>query len=176
MTGYVIGTGDRRTSYTLGELPSIIARPDSLSVFGSLRTGPDISPWEIETDCILFADLDATMIDETVLCLTATSTITYDGLLAFFTAALFCPCYDGDAESYDTQLRWFTDEAEDEVIGYLSGIDDVHLNQVQRIIARELWWIRRKGSNISIQIKGKDVQVEGLETAFTRSTEVPSSA
>lgn len=116
------------------------------------------------------------MIDETVLCLTATSTITHDELLTFFTAALFCPSDDGDAESYDTQLRWFTDEAKDEVIGYLSGIDDVRLNQVQRIIARELWWIRREGSSISIQIKGTDVQIEGLETAFARSTEVPSSA
>ena len=78
------------------------------------------------------------MIDETVLCLTATSTITRDQLLTFFTAALFCSCCDGDAASYDTQLQWFTDEAEDEVIGYLSSIDDIRLNQVQRIIAREL--------------------------------------
>ncbi len=176
MTGYVIGTGTGRKAYSLDELPGIIERPENLFVFGSLRTGSDISRWEIETDFILFAGSDATMIDESVLCLTATSTITHDELLTFFTDALFYPCYDGDAESYDTQLRWFTDEAEDEVIGYLSGIDDVRLNQVQRIIARELWWIRREESNISIQIKGKDVQVEGLETAFTRSTEVPSSA
>lgn len=176
ITGYVIGTGDRRTTCTLGELPGIIARPDSLSIFGFLRTGADISPWETETDCILFADLDATMIDETVLCLTETSTITHDELLTFFTAALFCPCCDSDAASYDTQLQWFTDEAEDEVIGYLSGIDDMRLNQVQRTIVRELWWILRESSNISIQIKGKDVQIDGLETAFARSTEVPASA
>ncbi|WP_299749618.1 hypothetical protein [uncultured Tateyamaria sp.] len=176
MTGYVIGTGTGRKAYSVDELPGIIERPENLSVFGSLRTGSDISPWEIETDFILFADPDATMIDQSVLCLTATSTITHDELLTFFTDALFCPYYDGDAESYDTQLRWFTDEAEDEVIGYLSGIDDVRRNQVERIIVRELWWILRESSNISIQIKGKDVQIEGLETAFARSTEVPASA
>lgn len=176
MTGYVIQTSKGRQAYALDELPGIIERPDNLSVFGSLRTGSDMSPWEIGTDFVLFAGPDATMIDESVLCLTAASTITHDELLTFFTEALFCPCYDGDAESYDTQLRWFTDEAEDEVIGYLSGIDDVCLNQVKRVIARELWWIRREDADISIRIKGREVQIDGLDTAFERSTEVPASA
>ena len=176
MTGYVIETSKGRQAYVLDELPGILERPGNLSVFGSLRTGSDMSSWEIETDFILFAGPYATMIDESVLCLTAASTITHDELLTFFTEALFCPCYDGDAESYDTQLRWFTDEAEDEVIGYLSGIDDVRLNQVQRIIERELWWIRREGSEISIRIKGREVQIDGLDTAFERPTEVTASA
>ena len=149
----------------IGDLPAISNRPDQLYLEGNLSGPADIQPWHFDTDRLILAPPCA-HIDEAEICVTRTSDATDDELVDHLTRALFCPSDDCDAGSYDDQLRWFTDEAEDAVIAYLKTVDDVRRHQTIRAVRRELWWLLKDQSDITIHISGHKVEVFGLATAF----------
>jgi len=169
ITGYVRELNGVRHQTPTGVLPEIIERPTRLFVVGELVTSGSITPWQVETDVILFAYADTSEVDESILCLTKEATADVNDLVDWMTRALFSPCHDLDAGSYDDQLKWFTDEAEDAAIAYLETLDAVQLNQVERILRRELYWILRPQSQITIAINGSDIEIHGLESAFQRN-------
>lgn len=166
ITGYVCQIGPRRLQSEAGVIPDILERPDRLFVTGRvMQDGAEID-WQVETDLILFADAHASSVDETILCLTGAATVTAPDLVDLMIRAIFCPSQDFDAGSYDSQLQWFTDEAEDTAIAYLEDADAVHRNQVERVIRRELYWILRPTAQITVEIVGSQIEIHGLETAF----------
>jgi hypothetical protein len=167
ITGYVRVCEGRRYVTEIGATPDILERPAQLFIIGLVQSDKDTIPWQLETDLILFAQ-EGDWVDDTILCLTATCTITVPDLVDFMTRALFCPSDDNEAGSYDSQLQWFTDQAEDEAIAYLQTLDDVHRNQVERVLRRELYWIIKPSSAITIGINGTDVSINGLASAFKK--------
>ena len=168
VSGFAWLVDGRRKCCAVDVVPSIIERPERLFVMGHFCSQDTVSSWEAETDLLLFAPPDA-HIDETLLCVVKDAELTVDELVGYLTDALFCPSDDVEAGSYDSQLQWFTDEAEDTAIAYLQSPSDVHRNQVERVVKRELYWILRPSSEITIEIMGRDVEVHGLETAFGQS-------
>jgi hypothetical protein len=165
VTGYRWGDGETSSECDIEDVPVIKDRPDRLWIIGTCHQGESATPWSLSTDFILFAPADA-HIDEAAPCLTKSAKLTVDDLVDFMERALFSPSTDCDADSYDRQRQWFTDEAEDTAIAYLQTPSDVHRNQVERVIGRELYWILRPTSEISISIRGSSVDIDGLDTAF----------
>ena len=116
----------------IGIRPDVIERPDALYVTGIVHLGGALIDWQVETDLVLFAE-EYDPVDECLICMTKPASISVADLVDFMTRSLFCPATDGDADSYDRQLQWFTDEAEDTAIAYLETMDAVHQHQVRRV-------------------------------------------
>lgn len=175
MTGYHVTGAGKTDIIPIGDAPAIKNRPEQISIIGHVIHGPDVATWSMETDIVLLAPPDA-YVDETEFCMTASSTTTHDDLVDFLTRALFNPSDDAEAGSYDAQLQWFTDQAEDAAIAYLDTPDEVQMNQVVRAVKRELYWIIKAGSSIDIQIRDREVSVFGLQSAFKSSKEKESES
>lgn len=155
----------------VGETPLIQDRPDRLFIEGRIGTGSDLVPWQLETD-VLILGLDAFCDpDEVDLAVAGTSRITHGDLVDLMTRALFCPSDDPDAGSYDDQLRWFTDAAEDRAIELLESDVEAKRHAVLRIVRRELYWLQARDCEVTIRIAGNSVHVTGLGPEADRSAQ-----
>ena len=163
--GYEVAYEDRHLRLGFGDVSNDQARPDHLFVLGEISNGVDSSPWRIETDRLVLGP-EGAHIDEAEIVVVQTSKATHADLVDLLTRALFCPSDDHDAGRYDDQLQWFTDEAEDAVIAYLETLDELRINQTTRTIRRELYWLLKSSADITIRIRGREIDVFGLETAF----------
>lgn len=173
--GYRIKSRKQADIIPIGDAPAIQGRPDQLAIIGHVIHGPDVSLWSMDTDLLLFAPPDA-HIDEAELCMTVSSSTTHSDLVDLLTRALFSPSDDPEAGSYDCQLQWFTDEAEDAAIAYLETPHDVQMNQVVRAVKRELYWIIKAGSEIDIQIRDREVRGFGLTSAIKSARDEESES
>lgn len=174
MTGYRLCQDGGIRDIAIGDLPGGSQRYDQLFLIGSLFNETDVQPWLCETDRLVLAPPDA-HIDEAQICLTRSSKATFLCLVEHLTRALFSPSHDAEAGSYDNQLQWFTDEAEDLVVVYLESIEDMHRHQTLRTVHRELWWLMKEHTDVTIHIRGREVDVFGLESAFgTKPAEASS--
>ena len=165
VTGYAIVHAQNRELISTGIALACPNRPGQLFIIGSLINGADIHPWQIETDRLVLGP-ESAHIDEAELIVTQSSNATHADLVDLLTRALFCPSDDHEADSYDKQLQWFTDEAEDAVIVYLDTIDEMRINQTTRTIRRELYWLMKAGADVTIRIHERQIEVFGLDTAF----------
>ncbi|MDO5643355.1 MAG: hypothetical protein Q4G26_13350, partial [Paracoccus sp. (in: a-proteobacteria)] len=138
-----------------GGLPE---RPDRLEVVLGYE-GADSPLATIGTDLLLLGS-DYPCLDEAEISLIRKATITPRELVNFFEAALFSPSDDSEAGSYDQQLQWFCDEAEDWAVTLLQSAADADLNLVRRIICRDICWRLPKGCDLTIRLRGREVSVE----------------
>lgn len=162
LTGYRIKHGDSIERLPLETTPLTNERPQRLFIEGEIGTPTDVVPWELETDYLVLGE-DHCHIDEADICVTVSSVITHDDLVDHLKRALFCPSDDYEAGSYDDQEQWFTDEAEDRAITLLQSDNDANANAVIRTITRELYWLCKPKSDVTIRIIEGKVHVAGLE-------------
>jgi len=160
--GYRVVTGDDEERVAVGDNTLIRARPDRLYIEGEIGTATDLIPWRLETDVLILGSDDYCDLDDISLCVTATSNVTHDDLIDLLTRALFCPSEDAEAGSYDAQLQWFTDQAEDLVIKLLESDDEANIQAVIRVVSRELYWLKNRDRAVTIHIGGGLVSVTGL--------------
>ncbi len=139
-------------------------RPERLFIEGQIGTVTDLVPWELETDVLILGE-DHCHIDEVDICVTSSSKVTHDDLIDLVKRALFCRADDVDAVSYDEQERWFTDEAEDRMITLLKSNSEANINAVIRTVARELYWLCKPKSDVTIRILDGQVSVEGMDAS-----------
>lgn len=139
-------------------------RPERLFIEGKIGTVSDLVPWELETDVLILGE-EHCHINEVDICVTFSSKATHDDLVDLVKRALFCPADDVEAGSYDEQERWFTDEAEDRVITLLKSDGEANINAVIRTVARELYWLCKPQSDVTIRILDGQVSVEGMDAA-----------
>jgi hypothetical protein len=137
-------------------------RPDVLHVEGQIGTTTDLIPWQLETDRLILGPEDS-YFDDADLCVTSASNPDHNDLVDLLQRALFNPSDDADAGSYDDQLQSFTDNAEDLVIKLLQTNQEANINAIQRIIARELYWICKPAFDVTIRIAEGHITVDGLE-------------
>lgn len=97
--------------------------------------------------------------------MTRQSTITPVALRMFLIDALFCPSSDADDASYDQQLEWFSDEAEDLSVNLLLSAAEADINAIIRAVEREVAWRVPKKGSIVIRIDDRKVSVEGMPYA-----------
>ena len=138
------------------------ARPGQLQVLLECGDGEAIRDISLETDVIVLSE-EYGALGEADIHVTATSHLTPDGLVDFIEGALFSPSDDAEAGSYDQQRQWFTDEAEDIAITLLQSSTAADINLIARMLRRELIWRLPKGSDITIRIKGPDIDIVGLD-------------
>jgi hypothetical protein len=133
-------------------------RPDCLAVL--LEVSGRHKALTLETDVLVLAE-EYTSIDEANVHVTATSDVTPDALTSFLQAALFSPSDDAEAGSYDQQLQWFTDEAEDLSVQMLVSSMAAEKNWITRVLRREITWRLPKDCQVSIEIKDREVSITG---------------
>ncbi len=139
-------------------------RPDRLEIVLEVGDATATDIRHLETDLIV-AGPDYGSLDEVDIHVTRQSMITPPQLQAFLVDALFSPSDDAGDESYEQQLEWFSDEAEDVSINLLQSEADADLNAIVRAVERELVWRVPKQGSIVIRIDDRRVSVEGLPSA-----------
>ena len=171
LCGYRIIAGDDEERIAAGDNALIRERPDRLFIEGEIGTVSDLIPWCLQTDVLILGSDDYCDLDEISLCVTTSSNVTHDDLVDLLTRALFCPSEDAEAGSYDAQLQWFTDQAEDLVIKLLESGDEANIQAVIRVVSRELYWLKNRDRAVTIRIDGSQVSVTGLAS----ETIIPAS-
>jgi len=83
-------------------------------------------------------------------------------LRMFLIDALFCPSDDADDASYDQQLEWFSDEAEDLSVNLLQSEAEADLRALIRAVEREVVWRLPTKGSVVIRIDDRKVSVEGM--------------
>lgn len=163
VVGYrlIRAAGDERLRQ--GENPSSGGRPDRLVIEGQISTASDCVLWELESDVLVLGPEEPCDLDEIDLRVTKASSVTHDDLVDLLTRSVFCASDDLDAGTYDDQLRWFTDRAEDLVIKLLESDHEANVNAVIRVISRELYWLKNRDTDVTIHIAGNRVSVTGLK-------------
>ncbi|MBX3583246.1 MAG: hypothetical protein KF810_15255 [Rhizobiaceae bacterium] len=141
-------------------------RPDILEVDVNVSDGQSDSAcsWLLPTDLIVTGH-DYSALDDVDIRVTKQSEIPPAKLRSFLTDALFSPCDDVDACSYEQQLEWFQDEAEDLSIRLLQSESDADLNAILRTVRRELLWRMPKKGSFHIHIENGEVSIDGLPPA-----------
>lgn len=137
-------------------------RPNRLHIEGQIGTTTDLIPWQLETDRLVLGPEDS-QIDDSDLCLASSLKADHHDLVDLLQRTLFCPSDDADAGSYDDQLEWFTDRAEDRVIKLLRTDHQANINAIRRILTRELYWVCKPASDVTIRIVEGHISVDGLE-------------
>ena len=137
-------------------------RPDRMQVVLECG-GPDsvVESWPLETDVILFGE-EYSSLEEVDVRITVGSAITCPDLVDLLEAALFCPSDDTDADSYDRQRQWFSDEAEDLAIKLLQSDRDANINAITRTIRRHLVWQLPDDQPVTIHVHRRDIRIDGL--------------
>ncbi|MFK0166542.1 ATP-binding protein [Rhizobium sp. NPDC090279] len=136
-------------------------RPDRLEMALEVLDTHVAEIRHLETD-LLVAGPDYGTLEEVDIRVTRQSTITPAKLQTFLIDALFSPSDDAEDASYEQQLEWFTDAAEDRSINLLQSEADADLNAIVRAVERELVWRVPKHGSIVIRIDDGKVSVEGL--------------
>lgn len=137
-------------------------RPDRMQIILECAgAGSTSETWPLETDLILLGE-ENTSLEEVEIRITTGSSITCPDLVDFLEAALFCPSDDVEAGSYDQQQQWFDDEAEDLAVKLLQSDLDASINAINRTIRRHLAWQLPRDRLVTIQINGRDIQIQGL--------------
>lgn len=138
-----------------GGLPE---RPDRLEIV--LGYEDESAPFAtIDTDLLILGS-DYPSLDEIEISLTRSATVTPGELVSFLEAALFSPSDDSEAGSYEQQLEWFCDEAEDLAITLLQSAAEADLNLIRRIIQRQICWRLPRDTDLTIRLRGREVTVE----------------
>lgn len=136
-------------------------RPDRLEIVLEAGDGHTVNTQRLGTDLIVVGDEYGSLQGEDIL-VTRQSTITPMALRMFLIDALFCPSDDVDAGSYDQQLEWFSDEAEDLSVNLLQSETEADINAIIRAVEREVVWRVPKNGSIVIRIDNGTVSVEGM--------------
>lgn len=166
ITAYQLSASDTVERIPLGQSSLNDERPEQLFIEGELGSQTDVKPWRLETDVILIGT-DEDSIDDVELHISRQSTLTHTDLIGLLTNSLFTPSDDAEDGSFDEQERRFADRAEDLVIRLLQSNHDVNLNAIIRVIERELYWIPRKDTIVTITIDNGRIDVTGLEPKTT---------
>ncbi|WP_338811496.1 hypothetical protein V2V90_24545 (plasmid) [Agrobacterium leguminum] len=163
LKGYKMVIGD--AGKEIGPVGSFEAegRPNRLEIVLEVIDGLAVDI-HLETDLIV-AGPEYGSLHEADILVTRQSTITPEALRMFLIDALFCPCDDLDSASYDQQLEWFSDEAEDLSVNLLQSEAEADLNAIIRAAERELVWRLPKKGSIVIRIDDGKVSVEGMPRA-----------
>ncbi|MGV2167981.1 hypothetical protein ACQZ40_16550 [Agrobacterium sp. 16-172Ci] len=139
-------------------------RPDRLEIVLEMGDAKAVDIRHLETDLIV-AGPEYGSLHEADIQVTRQSTITPVALRMFLIDALFCPSDDTDDASYDQQLEWFSDEAEDLSVNLLQSAAEADINAIIRAVEREVAWRVPKKGSIVIRIDDRKVSVEGMPCA-----------
>lgn len=145
-----------------GECHESVERPDTLEIHCEIGSFEGVEDWSLCTGWLIFGE-DNEQLDEVDIAVTKRSKATSDDLVDFLENAVFCSSDDAEAGSFDQQQSWFRDAAEDLAITLLETSVEADINAVIRIVNRELYWLRRKSSSVTIRIVNGRVEVEGLD-------------
>ncbi|MBB4402992.1 MULTISPECIES: hypothetical protein [Rhizobium/Agrobacterium group] len=145
-------------------------RPDRLEIVIEIGDAKAVDIRHLETDLIVVGEEYGSPQGEDIL-VTRQSTITPVALRMFLIDALFCPSNDADAASYDQQLEWFSDEAEDLSVNLLQSAAEADINAIIRAVEREVAWRVPKKGSIVIRIDDRKVSVEGMPCAEDTAAE-----
>ena len=144
-----------------GERHESTERPDKLEIHCEIGSCDGVEDWSLCTDWLILGE-EYEQLDEVDVAVVKRSKATSDDLVDFLENAIFCPSDESDAGSYDQQQEWFRDAAEDLAITLLETSVEADINAVIRIVDRELYWLRRKSSSVTIHIENGRIEVVGL--------------
>ncbi|MFK0207941.1 hypothetical protein [Agrobacterium sp. NPDC090283] len=161
LTGYKMVTGDAGEEIEPVGSFETEGRPDRLEIVLEVVDGHAVDIQRLETDLIV-AGPEYGSLHEADILVTRQSTITPVALRMFLIDALFCPSDDADDASYDQQLEWFSDEAEDLSVNLLQSEAEADLNAIIRAIEREVVWRLPTKGSVVIRIDDRKVSLEGM--------------
>jgi len=160
LTGYRATDGATVQEIAPEDRFSVPERPEKLEVLLTQTDGDVTTDLCVETDVLVLSE-DFIALDEADIHVTSFSTVTPGELVQFLGAALFSPSDDVVVGTYEQQSQWFSDEAEDLAITLLESSAAADLNLIKRILRRELTWRLPNDADISIRIRGRDIDVGG---------------
>lgn len=159
---YRIISDTETTCVTPPERFTLADRPDALELQCHLTGPKGTENWSLTTDRLVLGE-DDWGLDEVDIAVTRSSKVTVYDLIDFLQAALFCPSDDAEAGSYDQQLEWFRDEAEDMALGLLNSDLEAKRQAILRAVDRHLYWLPKTDSPVTITIVNGKARVDGLE-------------
>ena len=145
-----------RTGPTAPELPP---RPDAVSIELAVRT-PDGPPDTLRLPADLaFAGEAWSWLDDAVTLVTPDTALQPHELAALLRNGFFSPSDDVEADSYETQLNRFDEDALHLATRLLLSDDEACRTSIAEAVRRELIWICPQGRTVEISVCRPDVTV-----------------
>ena len=134
-------------------------RPDTIRMSLTARAGQGVGRMiDLDAD-LAFAGEVSSWVGEALPLVTAASTIQPHELASLLRAAFFSACEEADADSWETQLRRFDEEALHIATRLLLSDDDACRTSIADAVRRELLWLAPRGRVVDIRISRPDVTV-----------------
>ena len=175
VSGYRISIEDQTQEISLEDRFTLEGQPDQIQVLLEYNKSNTVHHLAFDTDLLIIGD-DYDGIDDVDVYLAKSSEASPDDLAELLQAALFSFSDACEAGSYDQQLEWFRDDAEDFAVALLRSGADAELGAVIRVIERNLLCHLPNDRRVLIDITGSEVVVRGLEAAASPPLEEISVA
>ena len=166
LAGYQITNNGIKSKINPEDVTTLTDRPDQIHILMNSSFEQTVQTLSLETDVIL-TGIESGDLDEVLIRITETSKIIKTDLTDLLVSAIFCPADTSDAGTYDQQLEWFQDAAEDRSFVTLQSREEADLNALERTIERELLWRIPKNSMVTITIDGRKISITGLNSSVS---------
>ncbi|NKB55095.1 MAG: hypothetical protein GKS00_02060 [Alphaproteobacteria bacterium] len=142
--------GDRRRVDKI-EIEATIRQPDG-----------DKQPLRLDTDLLLVGDPWVIGLCDVGIFAAKDSDIDPGGLTDLLCASYFWVSDDAEADSADTQLRAFLDEAQHIATGFLLSEHDANVALLERAIRNDLLWLIPPAAKTVITVTDGDIRIEQI--------------